>query len=257
VSLSFPFPFLSRLGACSRVKSLSHSLIRKSNLAHTIALFLSKNPDSPLRQAAPKTFHFTCSFADEIDELLMDDLYEVDQSFAEAEEKGAPPKWWILKAALADKGNGIRLFSDRETLEEIFREFEPESDDDEEDEEEDEDANATSGGTTRAAMFGADTRVDATQLREWVIQVGPPFCMTTAHLPSIGTHEPALIGVRFQSTPPGSQAFVKLGSDQVPSPRVCRRRRRHHRLRPPPFPGALCLLAVHLASRDRLRDGRV
>ncbi|TKA55354.1 hypothetical protein B0A53_02278 [Rhodotorula sp. CCFEE 5036] len=150
--------------------AIRKALIRKSNLAHTIALFLSKNPDSPLRQAAPKTFHFTCSFADEIDELLMDDLYEVDQSFAEAEEKGAPPKWWILKAALADKGNGIRLFSDRETLEEIFREFEPESDDDEEDEEEDEDANATSGGTTRAAMFGADTRVDATQLREWVIQ---------------------------------------------------------------------------------------
>lgn len=152
-------------------------MIRKSNLAHTIALFLSKNPDSPLRQAAPKTFHFTCSFADEIDELLMDDLYEVDQSFAEAEENGAPLKWWILKAALADKGNGIRLFSDRETLEEVFREFEPESDDEEDEEDEDEDdegANGAPGEVTRAAMFGADTRVDATQLREWVIQVGPP-----------------------------------------------------------------------------------
>ena len=237
-------------------------MIRKSNLAHTIALFLSKNPDSPLRRAAPKTFHFTCSFADEIDELFMDDLYEVDQSFAEAEENGAPPKWWILKAALADKGNGIRLFSDRETLEEIFREFEPESDEeeeeeDEEDEEDDEGSSVAPGGTTRAAMFGADTRVDATQLREWVIQVGPPICMATANLLSIGIHELALIGVRLESTPPGSPASVKLGSDQIPSPRLCRRRRWHHRLRPPPFLGAVCLLAVHLTSRNRLRDGRV
>ncbi|GAA5980704.1 hypothetical protein JCM10908_001743 [Rhodotorula pacifica] len=157
--------------------AIRKALIRKSNLAHTIALYLSKNPDSPLRRAAPKTFHFTCSFADEIDELLMDDLYEVDQSFTEA-ENGAEPKWWILKAALADKGNGIRLFSDRDTLEEIFREFEPESDDEEEEVDDDEgeadgQGEVAEGGAaapTRAAMFGADTRVDATQLREWVIQ---------------------------------------------------------------------------------------
>ncbi|BGO99256.1 putative tubulin--tyrosine ligase pby1 [Rhodotorula toruloides] len=141
-------------------------LIRKSNLAHTIALYLSKNPDSPLRRATPKTVHFSCSFADELDELLMDDLYEVEQSFAEA-ENGGQEKWWILKAALADKGNGIRLFSSREMLEDIFREFEPESDDEEDEEEEEE---AQTEGMSRAAMFGADTRVDAMQLREWVIQ---------------------------------------------------------------------------------------
>ncbi|CEQ42110.1 SPOSA6832_03885 [Sporobolomyces salmonicolor] len=153
--------------------AIRKALIRKSNLAHTIALFLSKNPSSSLRRAAPKTFHFNCSFADELDELLMDDLYEVDQSFAEA-ERGAAQKWWILKAALADKGNGIRLFSSREMLEEIFEEFEPESEDDEEEEEEEEeesdDEKARAGANGRAAMFGADTRVDATQMREWVIQ---------------------------------------------------------------------------------------
>ncbi|GAA5916810.1 hypothetical protein JCM6882_004176 [Rhodosporidiobolus microsporus] len=145
--------------------AIRKALIRKSNLAHTIALFLSKNPSSRLRQSAPKTFHFTCSFADELDELLMDDLYEVEQSFVAAEAGEAEEKWWILKAALADKGNGIRLFSTRERLEEIFLEFEPESDDEEEEEEEEE-----APGASRAAMFGADTRVDATQMREWVIQ---------------------------------------------------------------------------------------
>ncbi|GAA5907944.1 uncharacterized protein JCM6883_004068 [Sporobolomyces salmoneus] len=146
--------------------AIRKALIRKSNLAHTIALYCSKNPTSSLRKSAPKTVHFNCSFADELDELLMDDLYEVEQSFQEVEE----PKWWILKAALADKGNGIRLFSTREALKEIFIEFEPESDDEEEDDddEEEEEEGATEKG--RAALFGADTRVDSTQMREWVIQ---------------------------------------------------------------------------------------
>ncbi|GAA5865512.1 hypothetical protein JCM8547_001272 [Rhodosporidiobolus lusitaniae] len=147
--------------------AIRKSLIRKSNLAHTIALFLSKNPSSPLRSAAPATFHFNCSFADELDELLLDDLYDVEASFRAAEEEGKEQKWWILKAALADKGNGIRLFSTRERLEEIFQEFEPESDDEEDEVDEEEEP---APGASRAALFSADTRVDSTQLREWVIQ---------------------------------------------------------------------------------------
>ena len=103
----------------------------------------------------------------------MDDLYEVEESFRASEEEGVEPKWWILKAALADKGNGIRLFSTRQALEEIFEEFEPVSEDEEEEEEEDEGEGADESRATlgRAALFGADTRVDSTQMREWVIQV--------------------------------------------------------------------------------------
>ncbi|GAA5841998.1 hypothetical protein JCM3766R1_005718 [Sporobolomyces carnicolor] len=150
--------------------AIRKALIRKSNLSHTIALYLSKHPASPLRRAAPKTVHFNCSFADELDELLMDDLYEVEQSFRDSEEgRVDAPTWWILKAALADKGNGIRLFSTRQALEDIFQEFEPESDEDEDEDEDerDSDVNAPEG---RAALFGVDTRVDSTQMREWVIQ---------------------------------------------------------------------------------------
>ncbi|GAA5972336.1 hypothetical protein JCM11641_002414 [Rhodosporidiobolus odoratus] len=153
--------------------AIRKALIRKSNLAHTIALYLAKNPMSTLRQSAPKAFHFTCAFADELDELLMDDLYEVEQSFAAAESGEEEEKWWILKAALADKGNGIRLFSTRERLEEIFEEFEPESDEEDDDEDksnEEFDGEGQTSTISRAAMFGAGTRVDATQLREWVIQ---------------------------------------------------------------------------------------
>ncbi|BGP44731.1 putative tubulin--tyrosine ligase pby1 [Rhodotorula kratochvilovae] len=165
--------------------AIRKALIRKSNLAHTVALFLSKNPDSPLRQAAPQTFHFSCSFADELDELLMDDLYEVAQSF-DAAEQGAEPKWWILKAALADKGNGIRLFNSRDMLEEIFQEFEPESSDEEEEDEDDEAEDRPQA--SRAALFGADTRVDSTQLREWVIQeyISSPLLLDPS--PSSNSH---------------------------------------------------------------------
>lgn len=97
-----------------------------------------------------------------MDELLLDELYDVEESFRNTEEHGAEPKWWILKAALADKGNGIRLFSTRSQLEEILDEFEPLSDDEEEEEEND-------GGNNE---YNTGTRVDASQLREWVIQVG-------------------------------------------------------------------------------------
>ncbi len=143
-------------------------LIRKNHLSHTLALFLSKNPTSPLRHSAPKTFYFNLSFADELDELLQDELYDVAVSFDENQGKEAgQEKWWILKAALADKGNGIRLFSSREALEEIFDEFEESSDEEEDEDEEDEEE----GGNGRSLGYGEGTRVNASQLREWVIQV--------------------------------------------------------------------------------------
>ena len=135
-------------------------MIRKNHLAHTTALYLSKNPTSTLASASLRTFIFALSFPDELDELLQDDLYELAESFEAPVEK-----WWILKAALADKGNGIRLFRDRESLEAIFEEFEPES----EGEEEDEGDGKMESAEVRS--FGLETKVDSSQMQEWVIQV--------------------------------------------------------------------------------------
>ncbi|KAK4054853.1 putative tubulin--tyrosine ligase pby1 [Microbotryomycetes sp. JL201] len=147
-------------------------LIRKNHLAHTIALYLSKNPDSLLKRAVPQTFFFNLTFPDELDELLMDDLYEVAQSLHsnDAIDAANEKEWWILKAALADKGNGIRLFSSTEALEAIFEEFEPQTSDEEDEEEE--------GEATQTA-FGSGTRVDSSQLREWVVQryISSPLLM--------------------------------------------------------------------------------
>lgn len=153
------------------------SLIRKNHLAHTVAMYLSKCPESILKRAVPRTFFFNLSFPDEMDELLLDELYDVEESFRLAEEQGAAPRWWILKAALADKGNGIRLFSTRQQLEAILEEFEPLSDD-EEDDEEDESSN----------NYNAGTRVNASQLREWVIQVSRPDCRRVQHSDRLSRH---------------------------------------------------------------------
>lgn len=142
---------------------LPYSLIRKNHLAHTVALYCSKNPDSCLKRSVPKTLFFNLSFPDELDELLQDELYDVAEAFQKDEENGGEPTWWIVKAALADKGNGIRLFSSRDMLDSIFEnDFAVLSDDEEEDSDEE-------GGT--AGAYGQDTRVDASQLQEWVIQV--------------------------------------------------------------------------------------
>jgi tubulin---tyrosine ligase len=67
------------------------ALIRKHFLATTIEQYLSKRLDSPLRNGIPQTFVFDLSFADELDELLSDDLWELN------EELISKNKWWILK----------------------------------------------------------------------------------------------------------------------------------------------------------------
>jgi tubulin--tyrosine ligase len=132
-------------------------------LSHTLNLYTTKNPTSILKSSVPKTFIFNLSFPDELDELLMDDLHELSQAF-ECTDEGKQ-KWWILKAALADRGNGIRLFNTRQMLEDIFEEFDIlESDEDEDDEEDDDHVEERKHGQ------GKDTAVDSSQLREWTIQ---------------------------------------------------------------------------------------
>lgn len=144
-----------------------HRLIRKNHLAHTISLYLAKNPLSILRQAAPRAYSFNLSFPDELDELLLDDLYELNHAFEEdADKEPRDQRWWILKAALADRGNGIRLFSNREMLEEIFEEFQVESSDEED---EDDSEGETEKGPSHGQ--GKETAVNASQMREWTIQV--------------------------------------------------------------------------------------
>ncbi|KAI3494704.1 hypothetical protein L1887_40520 [Cichorium endivia] len=155
------------------------ALIRKHYLASALNTYAVKLPPGDearrFRSCTPKTWHLDIQFADELDELLMDDLYDLaelleqnERALEEASENDV--KWFILKPGMADRGNGIRIFSTLDQLQSIFEEFEPESDD-EGDEDDDVDDDGEAGSSASGyAYAGKDTSVMASQLRHFVIQ---------------------------------------------------------------------------------------
>lgn len=135
--------------------AIRKALCRKNHLAHTVASHVAKRPDSILARAVPTTFSFSLSHADELDELWADELYGLELD----------GRWFVLKAALADRGQGIRLFSSREELEDILAEFEALDDSSAEEDEGDDADDVATGGLMQ------QTGVSLSSLREFVIQV--------------------------------------------------------------------------------------
>ncbi|OXG19421.1 cytoplasmic protein [Cryptococcus neoformans Tu401-1] len=162
------------------------ALIRKHQLHNTIIAYLAKCSHrkipsilSPLSEGpvgdgggtdvlgggAPKGWIVDLQFADELDEALMDDLYELDVGMRENEGKGeGERRWWILKPGFADRAQGIRMFSTEEELRSIFEEFEPpssdEEDDNEDEEEVDDDDEPESEEAQQLAKGGVDGMID-------------------------------------------------------------------------------------------------
>ncbi|EIW64763.1 tubulin-tyrosine ligase [Trametes versicolor FP-101664 SS1] len=167
----------------SKVLSSSYvirkALIRKHYLSRCIHNYLTKHPDSVLAWGAPRSWELDLSFADELDELWGDDLYDLSDDI----EKGDPSKWWILKPGMADRGQGLRLFHTKEELQAIFEEFEQE-DSDEDGEEGD--------------CGHGDTAVMTSQLRHFVIQeyLGNPLLLDPAEVPLNGSQAPSLQELR-------------------------------------------------------------
>ena len=120
---------------------------------------MAKHPESVLTRAVPATYAFSLAHADELDELWADELYELGVAL-----DGADERWFILKAAMADRGQGIRLFSSREQLEDIVAEFEALDDTDDEEAEDASDDSAAHG-------LGSRTGVSLSSLRDFVVQV--------------------------------------------------------------------------------------
>lgn len=137
-------------------------MIRKNYLATAVAHRLAKHSESSLREAIPRTYAFEIAHADELDELFYDELYEVSESLDADNGK----KWWILKPAMADKGQGIRIFNSKEALQAILEGFE------DEDSDEDEDEDNEQGDKNEASQVEEDaTKVSLSTMRDWVIQV--------------------------------------------------------------------------------------
>lgn len=141
-----PFDTLVSQGAICSSYYIRKALIRKHYLAQSLHAFNVKRGNS--YEVTPRTWTLDIQFADELEELLADDLYDVRDALA-ANETSEKPTWFILKPGMADQGNGINLFSTLERLQEIFEDMEDNASDDDNDD---------------------NDNVYASQLRHFVIQ---------------------------------------------------------------------------------------
>ncbi|KAJ6509221.1 tubulin-tyrosine ligase [Mycena vitilis] len=156
------------------------ALIRKHFLSRCLHSYVTKHPDSKLKTASPRTFEIELSFVDELEELLLDELWELGKDLDDGQ------KWWILKPGMADRGNGIRMFNSRASLENIFEEFE--------DTDSDEDAE---GGSEAEEDT---TAVVTSQLRHFVIQeyLSNPLLFDPAEVSIDGSSAPDILqGYKF------------------------------------------------------------
>lgn len=105
------------------------SLIRKHYLSNTVSHWLSKHPNSELRQHVKPSVEFEVDYAEFLDDALIE-AYELHESWARNGKKSdAEKEWWILKPGMGERGQGIRLFSSEAELTAIFEEWDPPSDD--------------------------------------------------------------------------------------------------------------------------------
>ncbi|TKY85327.1 hypothetical protein EX895_005489 [Sporisorium graminicola] len=206
------------------------ALIRKHYLASALNTYAVKLPPGlsadRFRTCTPKTWHLEIQFADELDELLMDDLYDLNEMLeanqeAVEQERREDVKWFILKPGMADRGNGIRIFSTLEQLQAIFEEFESESDDEEDDDDHDEEEGKPdrddeahgNPGQDRNSFGGKDTSVMASQLRHFVIQeyIRSPLLVDptppTEHGDSLAAHIPQKLNIGSAASRPGARKF--------------------------------------------------
>ncbi|KAF8898573.1 tubulin-tyrosine ligase [Infundibulicybe gibba] len=122
------------------------ALIRKHFLSRCIHSYVTKYTTSILKGTTPRTYELEISFADELDEMWTDELWDLGQALEDSNT------WWILKPGMADRGMGIRLFNTKAGLEQIFQEFEGVDSDDED------------------VSNGDGTAVVTSQLRHFVVQ---------------------------------------------------------------------------------------
>lgn len=152
--------------------TIRKSLIRKHFLHRLVAAHVAKHPESPLKPGlgTPHSWDADVSWADELEEMWSDDLYDLGQVID-------GHKWFILKPGMADRGMGIRLFSSKDGLREILESFE------ENEENEDDDD---------------DTNVVASQLRNFVIQeyIPDPLLIDPRVVPIDGSAPPEVLEPR-------------------------------------------------------------
>ncbi|KAG8219934.1 hypothetical protein J3R82DRAFT_933 [Butyriboletus roseoflavus] len=106
--------------------TIRKALIRKHFLARCIQSYLVKRPQSYLAKAAPLTWDIDIAYADELDEMWSDELWDLGSTLDT--NSGDIKRWFILKPGMADRGMGIRLFDSKDALHNIFQEFDRDPD---------------------------------------------------------------------------------------------------------------------------------
>ena len=140
------------------------ALIRKHFLSRCIRAYVTKHPDSVLKIAVPKTWEIDISFADELDELWADELWDLSDILDRptASPGADDDRWWILKPGMADRGMGIRVFNSKETLRRVLEDFDDSCSDGDGDDDE----------------IVNNTSIAISQLRHFVIQVSGVHIVT-------------------------------------------------------------------------------
>jgi tubulin---tyrosine ligase len=150
------------------------ALIRKHYLSNTISTWLIKYPDSRLKNHFKASVHFELDYAEFLDDALVD-AWDLKESMARNERLGndfQKKECWILKPGMSDGGNGIRLFSSMEQLQNIFEEWDGDDDEDVDENEEDEaNEDTRHSEPTKGVM--------TSQLRHFVAQpyIDPPLLL--------------------------------------------------------------------------------
>ncbi|KAK5128207.1 hypothetical protein LTR85_002874 [Meristemomyces frigidus] len=165
------------------------ALIRKHYLSTTVSHWLTKHPESVLKDHVKPSVEFEVDYAEFLDDALLE-AFELKESWARNEgREPSEREWWILKPGMSERGQGIRLFSTEEELTAIFEEWDPPSDD----EGDEEDYAQHSGDDEANSVEHVDQEdsngngVITSQLRHFVAQpyIHPPLLLPNPH-PSAG-----------------------------------------------------------------------
>lgn len=152
------------------------ALIRKHHLSNTILSWTTKHLDSVLKDHFQACNDFEVDYAEFLDDSLIE-CYELRESWQRGDGlESKDREWWILKPSMADRGQGIRLFSDETELTAIFEEWDPE-DSDEEDE--DDEAKATKPSDN---LSDEKDQIITAHLRHLVAQpyIHPPLLLSSS-----------------------------------------------------------------------------
>lgn len=150
------------------------ALIRKHYLSSTIFAWVTKHPDSPLKKHFKPAVEFELDYAEFLDDALVE-AFEL-RAACDRNSTKAPQdrEWWILKPGMSDRGQGIRLFSTENELQEIFEGWEADASDSEDEVEESSDR---SMGEQTSNMNKNDDYIVTSHLRHFIAQpyIHPPL----------------------------------------------------------------------------------